>query len=98
MYDADTSSRGGLKRQMVFYIVFQAAIFITMAVEITVFIRGEHVSGALRKIASTYAVPDSVVLAPVDLILVKVAIIDCGEFDIPIVQRLCNRSLLSQSR
>lgn len=38
----------GLQRRMTFYVVFLATVFLTLAVEMTVFLRSERVAGALK--------------------------------------------------
>ena len=38
----------GLQRRMAFYVVFLATVFLTLGIEMTIFLRGERVWGALR--------------------------------------------------
>ena len=44
--------KSGLQRQLAFYIVFIGIVFLTMAVEMSAFLRGEKVLGALSEISS----------------------------------------------
>ncbi|MBI5440962.1 MAG: HAMP domain-containing protein [Deltaproteobacteria bacterium] len=60
----------GLQRRMTFYLVFLATVFLTLAAEITSFLRGPRVTGALTDVAGTQA--GRVVAAVVSLIVVKV--------------------------
>ena len=41
--------KSGLQRQLVFYIIFIGIVFLTMAVEMEVFLRGDEILGALTK-------------------------------------------------
>ena len=47
------SPKSGLHRQLLFYTVFIGIVFLTMAIEMTFFLKGERVLGALRAIYST---------------------------------------------
>ncbi|MCI5140251.1 MAG: HAMP domain-containing protein [Candidatus Electrothrix sp. ATG1] len=44
--------KSGLQRQLAFYIVFIGIVFLTMAVEMSAFLRGEKVLGILSEISS----------------------------------------------
>lgn len=61
--------KSGLQRQLVFYILFIGIVFLTMAVEMECFLRGEHVLGLLRE-----AVGGALPTALVGHILLKVRV------------------------
>uniref|UniRef100_UPI004057405F HAMP domain-containing protein n=1 Tax=Candidatus Electrothrix sp. TaxID=2170559 RepID=UPI004057405F len=44
--------QSGLQRQLIFYIVFIGVVFLTMAVEMNAFLRGEKVLGTLKELIS----------------------------------------------
>lgn len=60
----------GLQRRMVFYLVFLATVFLTLAVEVTLFLRGPRVTGAL--LAAAPAGASSAVGSVVSLVVLKV--------------------------
>jgi methyl-accepting chemotaxis protein len=41
--------KSGLQRQLIFYIVFIGVVFLTMAVEMNIFLRGENIQGTLNQ-------------------------------------------------
>ncbi len=45
--------QSGLQRQLIFYIIFIGVVFLTMAVEMNGFLRGEKISGTLNGLVST---------------------------------------------
>lgn len=61
--------RSGLHRQLIFYTVFIGIIFLTMAVEMTFFLRGERVLGVLSSIC-----PSDLSAGTVNLVLRKMAL------------------------
>jgi methyl-accepting chemotaxis protein len=61
--------RSGLHRQLLFYTVFIGIVFLTMAIEMTIFLRGERVLGTLNG-AILSNLPDEIV----NLILLKMGI------------------------
>ena len=61
--------RIGLHRQLIFYIVFIGIVFLTMAIEMTVFLKGERVLGVLSSVIGSN-LPDEMV----NLILLKMGV------------------------
>jgi methyl-accepting chemotaxis protein len=61
--------RSGLHRQLIFYIVFIVIVFLTMAFEMTFFLNGERVLGALSG-----AIESNLPNETVDLILLKMGV------------------------
>jgi methyl-accepting chemotaxis protein len=59
----------GLHRQLIFYTFFIGIVFLTMAIEMTLFLRGERVLGTLSRISGP-TLPG----VTVDLILLKMAV------------------------
>ena len=60
--------RSGLYRQLIFYTVFIGLVFLTMAIEMTIFLKGDRVLGALNG-----AILSNLPEETVNLILLKVA-------------------------
>ncbi len=63
----------GLRRQMLLYFAFIAVVFLTMAVEVTVFIRGPRVQGAVVAAAAPGAA--TAAAEPLDLLLSKLGVV-----------------------
>jgi methyl-accepting chemotaxis protein len=61
--------KSGLQRQLIFYIVFIGVVFLTMAVEMNGFLRGEKILGTLNSLVSPELSTDLV-----DHILLKVRV------------------------
>jgi methyl-accepting chemotaxis protein len=61
--------KGGLQRQLVFYIFFIGVVFLTMAVEMEFFLKGERVLGLLNE-----NITSSVAVDIVNQVLVKVRV------------------------
>ena len=61
--------KSGLQRQLVFYIIFIGVVFLTMAVEMNGFLRGEKILGVLNDVMSLDSATDLV-----DNILLKVRV------------------------
>lgn len=59
----------GLHRQLIFYTVFMGIVFLTMAVEITFFLKGERVLGILNT-----ALPSTLPEETINLVLLKVGV------------------------
>ncbi len=66
--------RRGLQTQMLFYVAFLATVFLTMAVEITLFLRGPRVLGAIEAGAEDGSIPVAEVVDVLDLVLIKIAL------------------------
>lgn len=63
----------GLQRRMAFYVVFLATVFLTLAVNMTVFLRGERVGGALKGLPGLTRPPGEVAVdAVLGLVTLKV--------------------------
>lgn len=61
--------RSGLHRQLIFYIFFIGVVFLTMAIEMTFFLRGDRVLGALAAAGSTSSETVSLILLKVGVML-----------------------------
>ncbi|MCC6133409.1 MAG: HAMP domain-containing protein [Acidobacteria bacterium] len=68
------TGRSGLKRRMAFYILFLGTVFLTLAIEITLFLRGARVAGALASAGPAGARPSGpeIVDAVIGLVVLKV--------------------------
>ena len=62
--------KSGLQRQLIFYIVFIAIVFLTMAIEMTLFLKGSRVQGVLSN-----GVGITLATETVNLILLKVGVL-----------------------
>ncbi|XOF33031.1 MAG: HAMP domain-containing protein [Candidatus Electrothrix sp. YB6] len=61
--------KSGLQRQLIFYIVFIGVVFLTMAVEMNIFLRGEEIQGTLKQ-----HIPSDLSMDIVNHILLKVRV------------------------
>ncbi len=68
--------REGLRRQMFVYFAFIAIVFLTLALEVTLFLDGPEVRGAIEQGAQGFAAGGDIeaVLRPVDRVLVKLGV------------------------
>ncbi len=61
--------QSGLQRQLIFYIVFLTIVFLTMTLEMTLFLKGDRVQGEFLKVANFDLAHETV-----NLILLKVGV------------------------
>lgn len=63
-------AKSGLQRQLIFYIVFIAIVFVTMTIEMTLFLKGNRIQGILSNSTGSALATETV-----NLILLKVGVL-----------------------